>query len=85
MSGITMQQMTGMELIENPMLTVTRTRTKRWRRLNRPDKVRTRSHPVPDTRVFVIQGRKLVAHPAIIRKIKEACVELAEVGFKIRG
>ncbi len=49
----------GIPIIENPLLTVTTSRTKRWRRSGcRPDKVRVRSRTLPSPSLYVLRQPK---------------------------
>lgn len=74
----------NMPVVENPMLTMTVTRVKRWRRRGRPgtmDKERVRTATVPDPTIYLIRPDSLmglpslppymVCHPAVAEALKK--------------
>ena len=60
----------GLRVVEDPRLVEQRTVEKRWKRLNRPDKVRRRVRTVASDDICLMPGM-LVAHPETIAKLKE--------------
>ena len=63
-----MAMLAGLRLVESDKITETKTSMKRWRRLNRPDKVRVRCKVVPGP--VYRMGDKLLVHPAVARRLQ---------------